>query len=286
MSHFIQLSSTTTMEQNTNQDMTNLRTMFLTILDFDLENPSNFDHPFCFTYRVLLKLNPDTDEYKYLLFNCLFGIIECMYMLKNINNSEYEKWKIRLAKNKNSVGIYGDIYELYIHWSLERKKISFLKSERPDFIINWNESNIFIECGSTQFDFDKTPNEKEVFRKLKSAIRSNFTSGYLNNSTALFVDITNLIFHLPNFDAGVLSRALNAVDVELERNPSDTLNKPGAITFMNFELIKNSSGQNYACNVTGSFLNPNADSNLKSFLEENFVHGIQKPIVIKPKFHH
>lgn len=55
---------------------------------------------------------------------------------------------------------------------------------------------------------------------------------------------------------------------------------------MNFELIRNSSGQNYACNVTGSFLNPNVDANLTSFLEENFIRGIQKTLVIKPKFNH
>lgn len=274
------------MEGNTNQDLMDLRAMFLTLLDFDLENQSNFDHPFCLTYKVLLKLSPETNEYKYLLFNCLFGVIEYMHMLKNTNISEYEKWKIRLVKNKKSVGLYGDIYELYIHWSLERKKISFLKSERPDFKVDWKGSNVFIECGSAQFDFDKTPNDKEVFRKLKSVIRSNFTSGYLNHSTALFIDITNLIFHLSNFDAGVLSRALKDVDIELKRNPSNTLKEPGIITFMNFELIRNSTGQDYACNIAGSFLNPNVDSNLKSFLEENFVRGVEKPIVINPKFHH
>ncbi len=274
------------MEKDRNEDLMSLRAMFLTILDFDIENPLNSDHPFCFTYKALLKLNPDTDEYKYLLYNCLFGIIECMDFLKKTNNAEYEKWKTRIIKNKKSVGLFGDIYELYIHWSLDRKKITFLKSERPDFIIDWNGTNVFIECGSGQFDFDKTPNEKEVFRKLKSVIRSNFTSGYLNYSTALFIDITNLIFHLPDFDVNVLSRALANVEIELKRNPSKTLNEPGAITFMNFELIRNSSGQNYACSITGSFLNPNVDSNLKSFLEENFVRGVQKPIVIKPKFNH
>ncbi len=273
------------MKTDRNQDLMSLRAMFLTILDFDLENSSNFDHPFCFTYKTLLELNPDTNEYRYLLYNCLYGIVEYMDMLKKTNNSEYEKWKIRIVKNKKSVGLFGDIYELYIHWSLDRKKITFLKNERPDFIIDWNGSNVFIECGSGQFDFDKIPNEKEVFRKLKSVIRSNFTSGYLNYSTALFVDITNLIFHLPVFNANILSRALNDVEIELKRNPSKTLNEPGAITFMNFELI-GSSNQNYACSVTGSFLNPNVDSNLKSFLEENFVRGVQKPIVIKPKYHH
>lgn len=88
------------MERNTNQELVSLRAMFLTILDFDLENPSNFDHPFCFNYKVLLKLNPETYEYKYLLFNCLFGVIECMHMLKTTNNSEYEKWKTRLVKKQ------------------------------------------------------------------------------------------------------------------------------------------------------------------------------------------
>ena len=274
------------MKEKRNQELMSLKAMFMTILDFDLENPSNFEHPFCFTYKALSKLNPDTDEYRYLLYNCLFGIIECMQMLQKTNNAEYEIWKIRLVKNKKSVGLYGDIYELYVHWSFTRKNISFLKSERPDFIIDWNGSNIFIECGSGQFDFDKIPNEKEVFRKLKSVIRSNLTSGYLNYSTALFVDITNLMFHLPGFDANILSRALTDVEIELKRNPSKTLKEPGAITFMNFEIIRNSSCQNYACNVTGSFLNPNVDANLTSFLEENFIRGIQKTLVIKPKFNH
>lgn len=117
-------------------------------------------------------------------------------------------------------------------------------------------------------------------------IRNNFTSGYLNYSTALFIDITNLIFHLPNFNPEILAKALKAVDADLLKNPSTTLMEPGAITFMNFELIRNSSGQNYACNVAASYLNPKVDQNLKSFLDYNFVKGISKTTIINPKYHH
>lgn len=46
--------------------------MFLTFLDFDLEKPTNVGHLFFDNYQTLLTLNPETDEYKYLLFNLSF----------------------------------------------------------------------------------------------------------------------------------------------------------------------------------------------------------------------
>lgn len=274
------------MKNNINSDLVNLKSMFLTVLDFDLDKPSNFDHHFCLTYRELLKLHPGSDEYDFYLLNCLFGIIEYMNLLKKSNETEYEKWKVRLVNNKNSVGLFGDIYELFIHWSLYMKGFSFFKTERPDFIVNWNESVLFVECGSTQFEFKKKPNDKQVYRKLKSVIRSNLTSGYLNYSTVLFIDITNLIFHLQNFNVEILSRAIKDVEIELKRNPSNYLNKPGAIIFMNFELIERMAHQNFAWNVTSIFFNPNVDLNLSAFLKDSFIVNIENHISNNPKFHH
>ena len=270
------------MKRDAQKDKENLKLLYSKYVDFDLEDSSNIGHTFYENYQKLNQIDSNDPQFRYLLFYCLFGVIE--YLQGFSDETELKFWQKRLKNNSNSVGLYGDIFELYIQWTLIQKQIVFSKSERPDFIIEFNASNVYLECTSAQFDLNKMPTENEVFKKIKSVVRAKLTSGYLNSSTALFIDITNLVYHLENFDKELLRKALEAIDIDLKKNPSETLSYPGSVTFMNFEFVENKT-HNFSCNITGNFIR-NADANLVKFLESNFIPKIEKKKFINPKFNH
>lgn len=255
----------------------------MTFLNFDLENPDNAEHPFYKNYQTLLSLDSTSIEYKYIFFYCLFGPIDYFSAMPS---DIYEFWKNRIIKNKKSVGLYGDIFELFVQWSLSQKKVKAIKHERPDFIINYRDENIFLECGSAFFESDKTLTEKDVFKKIKAVVKDNFRSGYLNSKTALFIDITNLVYHFPTLDGSFLKKALISAENDLMRKKNIIFHVPGSITFLSFEFISNADGHNHSCNIIGNFLRPNIDKNLSSFLFENFIPEIPRETTIFPKFNH
>jgi len=271
--------------------MQNLKVLFLKCLDFDLEDSNNYGHPFYDNYQKVLLLDSETVEYKYLFFNCLFGIIEYLETFKKSSPQTFEHWKNRLKNNTKNVGLYSDIFEIYILWSLNGKGISFVKRERPDFEISYNDNKIFIECGSAQFEPLSNPTQKSIFTKLKKVIKTNYTSGYLTSSSALFIDITNLIFHSNQINCIIntelLLKALMTVSRELTYDKPEKIGIPGAITFMNFEYFMNDSGQNFGCNIVANFINPIfVDSNLSTFLENEFIPKIEQKDIYNPKFNH
>jgi hypothetical protein len=270
------------MERNNTSDIANLKLMFITYLNFDLENTNNTGHPFYENFQKLLLLNPQSSEYKYIFFYYLFGPVDYFSAMQA---DIYEFWRNRIVQNKNSVGIYGDIFEIFIQWTLLLKNIAFVKHERPDFIITYENEKIFLECGSTFFDGNKPATEKDVFKKIKTVVKNNLKTGYLNLKTALFIDVTNLVYHFPSLDSEFLKKALISAENDL-RQKNITFETPGSITFLNFEFINNIAGQNHACNIIGNFIRPNIDKRLSSFLSQNFIPKIPTETTIFPKFGH
>lgn len=251
---------------NLNQsDLKSMEKMYLQTFNFNLLDSKNINHPFYKNYRKLLATEPNSEEYKYIFYNVLFGPLEYIQELKNVSESDFEEWKTRLVNNTNNVGFYGDIFELYINWTLVRKDFVIKKSERPDFTIIHNSKEVFIECTSAQFDFDKNPTTKEIFKKIKSTVRSKIVEDYMNLSTSLFIDITNLIYHSKKLNLEInsefLLKALSSVDNDLKKNPPVKILKPlGSVRFFYFDAFQNQSSViNFACNIIGDFKNPNAD---------------------------
>jgi len=277
---------------NSKKDIEFIKKLYLTELGFDLENSENKGHAFYDNFQRLLKFEPKSDEYKYILYHCLFGPPEYLEEIKKVSSDDYEVWKNRLISNKKNVGLYGDIFELYMNWTFAQKKINFTKKESPDFSVNHNNKEIFIECTSTQCDFDKIPMEKDIFKKLKSKIREKTIENYMNLSTALFIDITNLYYHSKNINLTLnenfISNALQKIDENLTKNPPIRLINPfGAIVFFYFDNSKNKINEtHYSCNILTHFKRPTADTNLVDFLEKNFMKNIEKVISNNPKFNH
>jgi len=277
---------------NSNEDLEFIKKLYLKELSFDLENPENKGHAFYDNFQMLLKLEPKSDKYYYILYHCLFGPSEYLEEIKKVGSDEYSVWKNRLISNKKNVGLYGDIFELYINWTFVQKKLNFTKRERPDFSLNHSNKEIFIECTSTHCDFDKIPAEKDIFKKLKSKIREKIIEDYMNLSTVLFVDITNLFYHSKNINLTLnenfISKALKEVDDNLTKKPPIKVIKPfGAIVFFYFDNSKDSNNEtHYTCNILAHFKRPTVDTNLVDFLEKNIMKNIEKTISNNPKFSH
>ncbi len=272
------------MKRDRTTDLNNLKMLFSSQLGYDLENPINAGHPFYENYQKLLKTGLSDTEHNSIMLFSLFGIIQ--YLEAFTDATELKFWINRLTKNTKSVGLYGDVFELYIQWTLIEKKINFLKNERPDFIISFESSKVFIECTSAQFELDKIPDEKQVFRKLKSTIKKKFQEKYINLATALFIDVTNLLYHLPSLNSQILRKALESVEKDLKKNSANTITLPGSVTFLIFEFVENKTRYHFSCNILGNFTRHDVDPYLKAFLEKNFIKGIEKKNLISPKFHH
>lgn len=277
---------------NSKGDIEFIKKLYLKELSFDLENSENKGHAFYDNFQILLKLEPESDEYHYILYHCLFGPSEYLEEIKKVSSDDYNGWKNRLISNKKNVGLYGDIFELYINWTFVQKKLNFTKRERPDFSLKYNNKEIFIECTSTHCNFDKIPVEKDIFKKLKSKIREKIIEEYMNLSTALFIDITNLYYHSKNINLTLnenfISKALKELDNNLTKKPPIKVIKPfGAIVFFYFDNSKDSNNEtHYSCNILAHFKRPNTDTNLIDFLEKNIMKNIEKTISNNPKFNH
>lgn len=259
-------------------------------MDFDLDNLNNLSHPFCENFQVLLKLEPKSIEYNYILFHCLFGPLEYLATIKKTNYDDWEEWRKRLINNTKNVGLYGDIFELHINWTMVQKNIEFKKRERPDFSITHNNKEIYIECTSAHFDFDKTPTEREIFKKLKGNVRSKIIENYMNLSTIVFVDVTNLYYHSKSIDNPLNNETLRKLLIEIDENliknpPKNEIKPLGAIAFFFFDNSQNKE-THFSTNILSYFKRPDAETNLIDFIEKNFLKNIEKSVTKNPKFNH
>ncbi|RVT76628.1 hypothetical protein EOD40_08990 [Flavobacterium sufflavum] len=276
---------------NSNEDIEFIKKLYLKELSFDLENSKNKGHAFYDNYQILLKLQPKSEKYNYILYHSLFDSLEYLSTIKNSSQDEWKIWRRRLVNNKENVGIFGDIFELYMNWTLVQKKITYKKSERPDFSINYNNKEIYIECTSAQFNFDKVPTKNQILKKLKSVIRGKMIKEYMNSSTALFIDITNLNYHSKNINLTLenelIFQTLIELDEELKKKQINPNKSFGLICFLYFDYsIDDNNETHYTCNTLPHFKRQEADENLIDFMEKNLIPKFNKIISHNPKFNH
>ena len=109
------------------------------------------------------------------------------------NPSLFDDFRERLRAVANLDEFFGVRFELNIAATLCRHQISFHKTESPDFLIDSDQNQIGIECTSVRL---RKPTDKQDFRyKLHSKLREKSQMPYASTSTALFVDITNVMYH-------------------------------------------------------------------------------------------
>ena len=111
-----------------------------------------------------------------------------LHLIEKYDKNKLSTFKRILLNPRNSLGSYfGVRMEIHIAASLMNKRISFVKAESPDFIVN--EYGIYIECTSSHRSNSGTAH---LIVKIRSAVRQKSKKAYCNQSTALCVDITNI----------------------------------------------------------------------------------------------
>lgn len=172
-----------------------LQNLYSELLEFDLKDSKNIGHPFYDDYQKLLTVSNNPNQYNYLLAYNLFHPIQLLIKIKSKSTVEFNYFKNRLVKYNKNIGFYGDKFELFIAFSLLERGIKYTKPEPPDFKIKFDNSDIYIECGTAQFDVNSKPSKIEIFSKLRKKINEKLKKKYSNYDTILFLDITNLIYH-------------------------------------------------------------------------------------------
>lgn len=277
------------MNEKKNNDLIGIRKLYENELGFDLCDEKNAKHSFYKNYQLLIELDTKSEEYSYILFHNLFGPIEYLNELKKLSEKKYKTWKKRIIQNTQNVGIYGDLFELHITWSLVMKNIDFVSSDSPDFEINYKKLKLFIECTSSQFDYGKNPSKENILRKIISTIQTKMKLNYATTSTCLFVDITNLCYHAKLLDSLITKQELKQSVFEASQN-IDNFNSSktfGAIMFFWTNTVKDINGNIlYVTNSFDIIQNVNAEPNLIEFLMLNNIDITDKQHIYTPKFNH
>ena len=127
-----------------------------------------------------------------------FELLRLAMLVKSLKEIEASRpdllqhYKRELKRSSSSIGYYGIRFELNIAASLTRRGISFSKTEAPDFTID--EAAAGIECTSARLA--KAKPGTDLSYKIAACITKKAAGSYVRPSVALFVDITNLFFHM------------------------------------------------------------------------------------------
>lgn len=111
--------------------------------------------------------------------------------IKAVNPSAFAIFLSELLKCMSAKEFFGLRMEIYSAASLTRAGVNWEKQESPDLKII-SEGPLFVECGSAHLEAGKSG---DALYKVGSTIAAKGKKPYANNVTALFIDITNVMFH-------------------------------------------------------------------------------------------
>jgi hypothetical protein len=108
----------------------------------------------------------------------------------------------KLIKNsRNTDDFFGTRFEINTAATLIRLRLRFEKAESPDFIVLTEFGKAGIECTSARIRKEK--HDQSLLYKIESALRDKSKKEYSGPDTALFVDITNLVYRTLHSGAGL-----------------------------------------------------------------------------------
>ncbi|MDC9523387.1 hypothetical protein PSH55_20055 [Pseudoalteromonas sp. Angola-31] len=184
----------------------------------------------------LVSLINNRDPRWHPLCGSLYFILTSMQILEKTNNLAYRGFLRDIKKQSTSQSWKGLQFEIVTARGLALKSITFIKSESPDFIANFSDEEIFIECGSARVDSDKN---KPLEYKIESAIGKKNKKPYANSNTCLFLDITNIAHH------DISNERFSYFDALCKNIESNNEIKFGAILLLITFSEKNGYGEGY-----------------------------------------
>jgi len=108
---------------------------------------------------------------------------------KNEDLFRYFRRQLRRINEKEYFGFRLEVQTVSI---FHQMNIKFRKRESPDFSVEYDGTEVFVECCSINLD---EPKDKDVSYKVLSALIDKGRKPYANNKTALFLDHTNVFFN-------------------------------------------------------------------------------------------
>lgn len=131
----------------------------------------------------------------YLQRDCELGkatlLVKELQEIERYDPNLLKAFKRQIHKSVTRGQYFGARLEINIAATLIRKDTKFTKGESPDFTINKENKDIFIECGSAHLSRRKLGDLK---CKISSVVNEKSNKTYCNPSTALCIDITNIYY--------------------------------------------------------------------------------------------
>lgn len=202
-------------------------------------------------------------QYNLLCYNTTLVslLVDELNEIKKFDQTLIKKFQKNYANGK---------YDQYFGFRMEvssaavfiKKGIHFKKEESPDYTIFLSEQDkVFVECTSSHIK----ANHDNLFKKIISPIRVKLEKSYLNNRTALFIDITNIMHQMEK-----RSVLMEQIDIEKLVKCEMHNKNIGAVYLFFYAVDKD---KDFIANHLIRILNNNIDEFLLNFLNKNFPEG-------------
>lgn len=194
----------------------------------------------------------------------MFALVKDLKVIRHYKPALFRKFKRELIGTGTTDSFFGTRFEVTIAKGLIAKSINFDKADPPDadFEIRRDGRRIFIECGSARIRQDATG---DISYKVASKIKEKSAKPYAKSTTALFLDLTNLLYSSMNtqfelYTAKAEEIAMNAV------------NSSGFGAIALFFYLFNRQTNWYGCGYVRAD-SSNIDSDLKILLDDIIPDG-------------
>jgi hypothetical protein len=191
-----------------------------------------------------------------------FETVKLSMLVEDLKRLEQERpdilkyFKRKIKESRSADNFYGIRFEIHIASTLLKKQILFEKEDPPDFLIN--NSELAIECSSVRIINSKNT---EFVYKVGSCIRKKGKEEYSNLNTALFIDITNIIYKSDIVDMSAIRKEAKAALCETSFG-----------NVILFAYIMNKEQQRFECNYA-RVDKETISEELKDFLNSYFPLG-------------
>jgi hypothetical protein len=154
---------------------------------------SSRNHPIHRSLQHILDLHTQGEfRSRDLHLNRMYLVAKNLAEVREHSPDYFESFKSRIKKAVKGDNYYGVRFELNIAATLARHNVSFEMPDPPDFLIPGFGEEVTIECTSARRR--KRAPKQSYFYKIESAAGKKSRKTYTCSGTAVFVDITNLVF--------------------------------------------------------------------------------------------